>query len=215
MSALATTSSVALSSKILQSSLKLQARVKSCASPSLVSSSFLATKKFQQFHSVGQQSSPSVSRNLRRSRSASAIRAGTSGVDDLSDSMKSFFSSFGKSDAPQEVAPEAQAPDSDTPASGHSFAQFGAGCFWGVELAFQRVPGVTKTWVGYTQGATHNPNYRDVCSGTTGHSEVVRVEYNPQECTYGNLLDVFWSRHDPTTLNRQVRFRRCACSPSF
>ncbi|RVW98118.1 Peptide methionine sulfoxide reductase [Vitis vinifera] len=97
----------------------------------------------------------------------------------------------------------AQGPDDDLPAPGQQFAQFGAGCFWGVELAFQRVSGVTKTEVGYTQGFVHNPTYNDVCSGTTNHSEVVRVQYDPKECGYGALLDVFWARHDPTTLNRQ------------
>ncbi|KAM0041445.1 putative peptide-methionine (S)-S-oxide reductase [Helianthus debilis subsp. tardiflorus] len=70
-------------------------------------------------------------------------------------------------------SPLAQSPDADLPASGQQFAQFGAGCFWGVELAFQRVPGVTKTEVGYSQGFMHNPKYSDVCSGTTKHSEVV------------------------------------------
>jgi peptide-methionine (S)-S-oxide reductase len=64
----------------------------------------------------------------------------------------------------------AQGPDNDTPAPGQQFATFGAGCFWGVELAYQRVPGVTKTEVGYTQGYTHNPSYNDVCSGTTGRN---------------------------------------------
>ncbi|CAM8891256.1 unnamed protein product [Rhodiola kirilowii] len=97
----------------------------------------------------------------------------------------------------------AQGTDDDIPAPGQEFAQFGAGCFWGVELAYQRVPGVTKTEVGYTQGLVHNPTYNDVCSGTTGHSEVVRVQYDPKECSYDTLLDVFWERHDPTTLNRQ------------
>lgn len=100
----------------------------------------------------------------------------------------------------------AQGADDDIPRSGQQFAQFGAGCFWGVELAFQRVPGVTTTEVGYTQGHLHNPTYNDVCSKTTNHSEVVRVQYDPKECDYGSLLDVFWARHDPTTLNRQVRF---------
>ncbi|KAL6977602.1 Peptide methionine sulfoxide reductase A4, chloroplastic [Sarracenia purpurea var. burkii] len=97
----------------------------------------------------------------------------------------------------------AQGPDDDVPAPGQQFAQFGAGCFWGVELAFQRVPGVTKTEVGYSQGYLHNPTYNDVCSGTTNHSEVVRVQYDPKECSYEALLDVFWARHDPTTPNRQ------------
>ncbi|KAL6526916.1 Peptide methionine sulfoxide reductase A4, chloroplastic [Orobanche gracilis] len=94
-------------------------------------------------------------------------------------------------------------PDDDTPSPGLQLAQFGAGCFWGVELAYQRVPGVTKTDVGYSQGHLHNPTYQNVCSGTTNHSEVVRVQYDPEECSFGTLLDVFWARHDPTTLNRQ------------
>jgi peptide-methionine (S)-S-oxide reductase len=96
-----------------------------------------------------------------------------------------------------------QSPDTDPPAAGQEFAQFGAGCFWGVELSFQRIPGVTKTEVGYTQGYVDKPTYNDVCSGTTGHSEVVRVQYDPKECSYETLLDAFWARHDPTTLNRQ------------
>ncbi|KAJ0538689.1 putative peptide-methionine (S)-S-oxide reductase [Helianthus annuus] len=97
----------------------------------------------------------------------------------------------------------AQGPDDDVPSPGQEFAQFGAGCFWGVELAFQRVPGVTKTEVGYTQGFMDNPTYNDICSGTTNHSEVVRVQFDPKECSYESLLDCFWDRHDPTTLNRQ------------
>ncbi|MQL75233.1 hypothetical protein Taro_007624 [Colocasia esculenta] len=97
----------------------------------------------------------------------------------------------------------AQGPDDDIPAPGQQFAQFGAGCFWGVELAFQRVPGVTRTEVGYTQGKTHNPTYEDVCSGMTNHAEVVRVQYDPTEGSYEKLLDVFWERHDPTTVDRQ------------
>ncbi|XP_042503460.1 peptide methionine sulfoxide reductase A1-like [Macadamia integrifolia] len=97
----------------------------------------------------------------------------------------------------------AQGPDDDIPAPGLQFAQFGAGCFWGVELAFQRVPGVSKTEVGYSQGHLHNPTYSDVCTGSTNHSEVVRVQYDPKLCSYETLLDVFWARHDPTTLNRQ------------
>ncbi|KAB5532252.1 hypothetical protein DKX38_018922 [Salix brachista] len=96
-----------------------------------------------------------------------------------------------------------QGPDDDLPAPGQQFAQFGAGCFWGVELALQRVPGVTKTEVGYTQGLLHNPSYEDICTGTTMHSEVVRVQYDPKEGSFEALLDAFWARHDPTTLNRQ------------
>ncbi|KAJ9164005.1 hypothetical protein P3X46_023623 [Hevea brasiliensis] len=96
-----------------------------------------------------------------------------------------------------------QSSDDDLPAAGQQFVQFGAGCFWGVELAFQRVPGVTKTEVGYSQGLLHNPTYEDVCTGTTNHNEVVRVQYDPKECSYETLLNVFWARHDPTTMNRQ------------
>lgn len=98
----------------------------------------------------------------------------------------------------------AQGPDEDQPAPGNEFAQFGAGCFWGVELAFQRVPGVTRTEVGYSQGNIHDPTYEDVCTGTTNHNEVVRVQYDPAACKYDDLLDTFWARHDPTTPNRQV-----------
>ncbi|KAL6905347.1 hypothetical protein ACP4OV_002948 [Aristida adscensionis] len=97
----------------------------------------------------------------------------------------------------------AQGPDEDKPAPGNEFAQFGAGCFWGVELAFQRVPGVTRTEVGYSQGNLHEPTYEDVCTGATNHNEVVRVQYDPAACKFDDLLDVFWARHDPTTPNRQ------------
>ncbi|XP_030458075.1 peptide methionine sulfoxide reductase-like [Syzygium oleosum] len=95
-------------------------------------------------------------------------------------------------------------PDLDRPGSpGHELAQFGAGCFWGVELAFQRVVGVVKTEVGYSQGHVPDPTYKLVCSETTNHVEVVRVEFDPEVCPYADLLALFWSRHDPSTLNRQ------------
>jgi len=102
---------------------------------------------------------------------------------------------------PKNPALEPDLDRADQP--GFEFAQFGAGCFWGVELAFQRVPGVIKTEAGYSQGHAPYPNYRLVCTGTTKHSEVVRVQFNPSVCPYTNLLSVFWSRHDPTTINRQ------------
>ena len=82
-------------------------------------------------------------------------------------------------------------------------ATFGAGCFWGVELTFCRVKGVTSTAVGYAGGHLTNPTYADVCTGQTGHAEVVEVEYDPAGVSYDELLAVFWSCHDPTTLNRQ------------
>ena len=82
-------------------------------------------------------------------------------------------------------------------------ATFGAGCFWGVEETFRQIPGVTDTAVGYLGGRTQNPTYKDVCSDETGHAEVVQITYDPAQVGYDRLLDVFWSAHDPTTLNRQ------------
>ncbi|MEO7002591.1 MAG: peptide-methionine (S)-S-oxide reductase MsrA [Ktedonobacterales bacterium] len=82
-------------------------------------------------------------------------------------------------------------------------ATFGAGCFWGVEAEFRQVEGVVATVVGYEGGRTSNPTYRDVCSHTTGHAEVVEVDYDPRRVSYDQLLDVFWENHDPTQLNRQ------------
>ncbi len=82
-------------------------------------------------------------------------------------------------------------------------ATFGAGCFWGVEAAFRQVPGVLSTAVGYSGGHYPNPTYKDVCSGRTGHAEVVEVQYDPAQVSYNDLLKVFWDNHDPTTLNRQ------------
>ncbi len=82
-------------------------------------------------------------------------------------------------------------------------ATFGAGCFWGVEAAFRRVPGVTGATVGYSGGTLENPSYEDVCTGRTGHAEVVRLEFDPSKVSYEGLLAVFWEMHDPTTPNRQ------------
>ena len=82
-------------------------------------------------------------------------------------------------------------------------ATFGAGCFWGVEVAFRQVPGVKDALVGYLGGTLANPTYKDVCTGKTGHAEVVQVRYDPSEVNYDRLLDVFWENHNPTTLNRQ------------
>jgi len=82
-------------------------------------------------------------------------------------------------------------------------ATFAAGCFWGVQLAFQRVPGVVNSMVGYTAGHKIAPTYNDVCSGTTGHTEAVQMLFNPAVVSYKELLTVLFDRMDPTTLNRQ------------
>ena len=82
-------------------------------------------------------------------------------------------------------------------------ATFGAGCFWGVEAAFRRLNGVNEAFSGYAGGDRDNPTYEEVCTGRTGHAEVVEVDYDPDKITYVELLDAFWAVHDPTTLNRQ------------
>ena len=82
-------------------------------------------------------------------------------------------------------------------------ATFGAGCFWGVEASFRELKGVTATAVGYAGGTLDSPSYQDVCTGHTGHAEVVEVEFDPAEISYEHILDLFWQSHDPTTLNRQ------------
>ena len=82
-------------------------------------------------------------------------------------------------------------------------ATFAAGCFWGVEYNFQQLEGVINTAVGYLGGNLVNPSYKEVCSGNTGHAEVVQLEYDDDMTTYEILLDKFWSMHDPTQLNRQ------------
>lgn len=82
-------------------------------------------------------------------------------------------------------------------------ATFGAGCFWHVEHIFANTKGVTATAVGYTGGHVEGPSYEEVCTDRTGHAEAVQVEYDPDRVSYDDLLDIFWSNHDPTTLNRQ------------
>ena len=82
-------------------------------------------------------------------------------------------------------------------------ATFAAGCFWHVEEIFRKTSGVKSTQAGYSDGATKNPTYEDVCTDTTGHAEAVEVDYDPQEVSYEELLKIFWNNHNPTTLNRQ------------
>ena len=82
-------------------------------------------------------------------------------------------------------------------------ATFGAGCFWKPEFVFRQVEGVVSTSVGYMGGDVANPSYEQVCTGRTGHAEVVQVDYDPERISYEELLDVFWDSHDPSQLNRQ------------
>ena len=82
-------------------------------------------------------------------------------------------------------------------------ATFGAGCFWGVQTIFDQVAGVVETKVGYEGGTLDNPTYRDVCTDRTGHAEVLEITYDPDRVSYQELLEVFFSTHDPTQLNRQ------------
>lgn len=86
---------------------------------------------------------------------------------------------------------------------GTELATFGAGCFWGVEETFRQVPGVRRTQVGYSGGEVENPTYEQVCSGLSGHTEAIQIEFDPSEVTYEKLLDIFWTNHNPTTRNQQ------------
>lgn len=107
----------------------------------------------------------------------------------------------------------AQEGDNGTPATSQSDAAkddvklakatFGGGCFWCTEAVFQRLKGVKTVVSGYSGGKTKNPTYEQVCSGRTGHAEVIQITYDPAVVTYPELLEVFWKTHDPTTLNRQ------------
>ena len=82
-------------------------------------------------------------------------------------------------------------------------ATFGVGCFWGPEETFRQVDGITSTSVGFMGGSLENPTYEEVCTGRTGHAEVVAVEFDPSRIGYEDLLEIFWACHDPTTRNRQ------------
>jgi peptide-methionine (S)-S-oxide reductase len=82
-------------------------------------------------------------------------------------------------------------------------ATFGTGCFWCTEAVFQQLEGVSKVTSGYSGGSVESPTYKQVCTGTTGHAECLKIEYDPTKITFDELLEVFWQVHDPTTVNRQ------------
>jgi peptide-methionine (S)-S-oxide reductase len=90
-----------------------------------------------------------------------------------------------------------------TSITGAQLATFGSGCFWCTEAIFLNVAGVTKVESGYSGGKVKNPTYKEVCSGLTGHAEVIQLTYDPSKITYEELLEIFWKTHDPTTLNKQ------------
>jgi len=91
---------------------------------------------------------------------------------------------------------------SDVPA-GHEVATLGAGCFWCIEAVFQKLKGITDIKPGYSGGLVAKPSYQEVCSGTTGHAEVIQFFYDPNVIAFQDILEVFWATHDPTTVNRQ------------
>ena len=94
-------------------------------------------------------------------------------------------------------------PLADAPRPGHEFATLGGGCFWCTEAVYMDLKGVVDVESGYSGGTSANPSYNAVCSGTTGHAEVVRIEFDPKIISYRQILEVFFTIHDPTTLNRQ------------
>jgi peptide-methionine (S)-S-oxide reductase len=113
---------------------------------------------------------------------------------------------FRSASNPVETPPAPAVPQVSQPAVDPTTLQtatFGAGCFWGVEEAFRQVNGVVSTAVGFAGGTTENPSYKDVCRGRTGHAEVVKVVFDPSKVSYEQLLEVFWSSHNPTTRDRQ------------
>jgi peptide-methionine (S)-S-oxide reductase len=93
-------------------------------------------------------------------------------------------------------------PSGPVPA-GHQLATFGAGCFWCTEAVFQQVNGVDSVVSGYSGGQAKDPTYKQVCTGTTGHAEVIQITFDPAMVSFDELLEIFWQTHDPTTLNRQ------------
>lgn len=101
------------------------------------------------------------------------------------------------SEEDKKPAPMPEVPD------GAEIATLGAGCFWCTEAVYDQIEGVYSSTSGYMGGSVNNPTYQQICTGTTGHAEVVRVVFDPKKLSYEKLLEWFWALHDPTTLNRQ------------
>ena len=94
-------------------------------------------------------------------------------------------------------------PTPDPASQKTATATFGGGCFWCMDAVYQYVPGIIKITSGFAGGSTDHPTYEQVCTGRTGHAEVIQITYDPAKVSYNQLLDLFWKAHDPTTLNRQ------------
>jgi peptide-methionine (S)-S-oxide reductase len=103
----------------------------------------------------------------------------------------------------QEGTSTSEKPMGEKESENTELATFGGGCFWCVEAVYEKIEGVVSVVSGYAGGTTENPTYEEVCTGTTGHAEVVQIEYDPEKVTYEELLELFWKAHNPTTLNRQ------------
>jgi peptide-methionine (S)-S-oxide reductase len=116
---------------------------------------------------------------------------------------KLMGASFSSSETTRVTKMSGDWPPAGYEAKGHELATFAGGCFWGLELRFQRVEGVVKTSVGYIDGQEEDPSYEQVCSGQTGHTEAVQMTFDPNVVTFAELCDTFYVGHDPTTLNRQ------------
>src|SRR5262252_2676100 len=99
--------------------------------------------------------------------------------------------------------PAIQAGDTKSMSDKTDMATFGGGCFWCTEALYQMLPGVKSVTSGYAGGTKENPTYKEVCTGTTGHAEVIQIVYDPKAVSYDKILETFWEAHDPTTLNRQ------------
>lgn len=112
-----------------------------------------------------------------------------------------FFSSAHVYSSSTQIRPEKNMSENSNSRTG--LATLGGGCFWCIEAVFETIDGVKAVTSGYAGGTKENPTYKEVCSGKTGHAEVVQIEYDPENISYEEILDIFWKAHDPTTLNRQ------------
>ncbi|MEX0724771.1 MAG: peptide-methionine (S)-S-oxide reductase MsrA [Planctomycetaceae bacterium] len=155
------------------------------------------------FKGLNQSTEPTDSTSAPAVPTAPAIdeTSAADAANELTDAAADSPSADRNGAQPQEDKPKED--DMTTDDTKTALATFGSGCFWCTEAVFKELKGVEKVVSGYTGGEMKNPTYRDVCSGLTGHAEVIQVTYDPEKVTYEELLEVFWKTHDPTTPNRQ------------